>query len=116
MRRYPHTVTFQTPTEARKPSGAVTLTYANATGLVDLPALVIAASRDRGGGRTDDQTDRMVLERDMYQVIVSGDRAVVPDMVALTDYAAGVYEVIRVVRPVAPMPNATIVTVERVAV
>lgn len=109
MRRFPHTVTFQEPTESRKPSGAVTLTYSNVTGLVDLQALVIAAT-------SDDQTDRMVLERDMYQIIVSGDRAVVPDMVALTSYASGVFEVVKVVRPVAPMPDATIVTAERVAV
>jgi len=109
MRRYPHTVTFRQATETRKPSGAVTKTWADVSGLTSLRALVIAAVDE-------DQTDRMVLERDVYQIIVEGDRAVEPEMTATTSYAAGTFEVIRVVRPVAPMPNATIVTTERVSI
>jgi hypothetical protein len=108
MRRYPHAVTFQAPTEARTASGAVTLSYEDVEALTELPALVI-------GGVTESQGDRMSLERDLYQIIVEGDREVVPDMAALTDHVPGVLDVIRVVRPVAPMPMATIVTVERVA-
>ena len=107
MRRYPHTVTFRQATEARKPSGAVTKTWTNVTGLISLRALVIADVAE-------DETDRMVLERDRFQIIVEGDRAVLPEMTATTDYASGTFEVIRVVRPVPPMPNATIVTAERV--
>lgn len=109
MRRYPHLVTFQQATQTRKPSGAVVKTYGDVTGLVSLPALVIAQVAD-------DETDRMVLERDLFQIIVSGDRAVVPAMVATTTFTAGTFEVIRVVRPVPPMPDATIVTAERVSV
>lgn len=107
MRRFPHTVTFQQATKTRSPAGQETLTYSNVTGLTDLPALVIAVV-------TEDQGERMVLERDLYRIIVEGDRAIEPGMAAMTDYASGVFDIIRVVRPVAPMPMATIVTTERV--
>lgn len=108
MNRYPHTVTFQAPTEVRSAAGGVSYTYANVSGLVDLPALVIASVAE-------DQTDRMVLTTDLFQIIVQGDRDIALPMAALTDYGAGVFDVIRVVRPVAPMPMATIVTAERIA-
>ena len=107
MRRYPHTVTFQAATKSRKPSGQEVVTWGNVTGLVDLRALVIASKVETG-------TDRMVLDRDLYQILVEGDRAIEVAMSATTDYATGTFGVIKVVRPVAPMPNTTIVTAERV--
>jgi hypothetical protein len=57
----------------------------------------------------------MELTTDLFQIIVEGDRDITLPMAALTDYEAGVFDVIRVVRPVAPMPQATIVTAERIA-
>ncbi len=106
MRRYPHTVTFSEATEVRQPSGAVTRTWSAVSSLTSLRALVIAAVAE-------DETERAVLTTDLFQIIVEGDRAVLPEMTATT--TAGTFEVIRVVRPVPPMPNATIVTAERVA-
>lgn len=108
MRRYPHTVTFSEATEARQPSGAVTRTWSAVSSLTGLRALVIAAVAE-------DETERAVLTTDLFQIIVEGDRAVLPEMTATTSHSAGTFEVIRVVRPVPPMPNATIVTAERVS-
>jgi hypothetical protein len=107
MRRYPHTVTFQAATKSQTGSGQEVVTWADVDELSDLRALVIAATSETTG-------DRMVLDRDLYQIIVEGDRAIEVAMSATTDYATGTFGVIRVVRPVAPMPDATIVTAERV--
>jgi hypothetical protein len=108
MRRYPSLVTFQAPTESRLPSGAVTYTYANIAGLTDLPAMVIPVTAE-------DETDRMVLTSDLFDIIVQGDRAVTPEMAALT--TDGVFNVVRVARPTTRRQRnlATIVTTERIA-
>jgi hypothetical protein len=110
VRRYRHTVTFQAATEVRAPSGAVTYTYGNIAGLTDLPAMVVPVV-------TEVETDRMVLVSDLYQIVVQGDRAVLPEMVALTDGETGVFDVIRVARPTTRHQRnlATVVMAERVA-
>lgn len=112
MKRYPHLVTFQTPTEVRSSSGGVTYAYANVAGLADLPARVVPAT-------SEDEGERMVLTSDVFEIVVQGDRAVTPEMAALTDYEVGVFNVVRVARPTlrhgSPMSMATIVTAERIA-
>jgi hypothetical protein len=112
VRRYPHRVTFQAPTEVRKPSGGVTLTYATVESLTDLPALVIPVTREAQG-------DRMSLTSDLFEFIIMGDLEVVPAMAAVTDYEPGVFGVVKVARPTTgpmrPLVYATIVTAERVA-
>ena len=66
MRRFTDLVTFQAPTEARKPSGQVTYTYANIAGLTDLPARVVPVVE------REQSTDRMVLTSDLWEIIVQG--------------------------------------------
>lgn len=108
MRRFPQTVTFQAATEVRKPSGGVTYTYANVAELTDLPARIIPVV-------TEAETERMVLTTDLFQIVVQGDRAVLPAMVVLT--TEGVFDVIRVARPTTRRQRtlATLVTAQQVA-
>lgn len=109
---YPHVVSFEAPTEVRTPSGGVTYTFAAVDGLSDLPARCIPASQ---AGEAD--TERMILERDIWTIVVQGDHQVDVAMRANTDHA-GPLDVIRVQRPViyrSPATNATIVTAEKVS-
>lgn len=108
MRRFTDLVTFQAPTEARKPSGQVTYTYSNVAGLTDLLARVIPVVEES-------DTDRMVLTSDLWEIIVQGDRAVEVSMAALT--TVGVMDIVRVARPTTRRQRtlATIVTAQLVA-
>lgn len=108
--RYPHVVTFEAPSETRTASGGVALTYVADDDLTDLAARIVPV-------QSDDQTDRMVLERDLYTIIVQGDRAVDRDMRVVSTYLDASLLVIRVQRPVlyaSAHTYATIVTAERV--
>lgn len=109
MRRYPHTVTFQEAVTSRTPSGQVVAdTYENVDGLVDLPARVVAEIEEA-------PQERMVTTEDLYRIFVQGDRAVRPDMVALTE--EGVFDVRRVANPPSAhrLAQTTVVIAERVA-
>lgn len=108
--RYPHVVTFEAPSETRTPSGGVSLTYTADPDLTDLAARVVPVQEDS-------QIDRMVLERDLYTIIVQGDREVERDMRVVSDYLDASLLVIRVQRPVlygSAHTYATIVTAENV--
>jgi hypothetical protein len=112
--RYPHTVTFESPTQARTPSGGVVLTWAEADDLVDLPARVIPVPLGEG----DAQAERMVLDEDRFTIVIAGDRLVGRDMRAVTSHVAEPLQVTQVQRPVlygSQATNATIVEVERIA-
>ena len=110
---YPHTVTFEEPTEVRSPSGGVSYGYAAAAGLADLPARIVPVV-----GLDEAQADRMVVEADRFTIVVQGDRAVERTMRAVSAYLGLVLGVVRVQRPVlyrSPLTEATIVTAERIS-
>lgn len=107
MRRFPSRVTFQEPTTVRTPSGGVTPSYANIAALTDLPARVIPAVEE-------DDTERMTLTSDLWDIIVQGDRDISVDMAALS---GGIrYDVVRVARPTQQRQRilATIVRATRI--
>lgn len=109
---YPHTVTFQEPTPSQTAAGQVVDTYADIEGLTVLPARVVPAS---SSGETDEQ--RYVLEKDVWTIIVQGDREVDEDMRAFTSHVPEPLDVVRVQRPVlyrSARTYATIVTAQRV--
>lgn len=111
---FPHTVTFQQPTASQLPSGQEVRSYAPVGDLTDLPARVVPVPFGSG----DQAADRMVLERDLYTIVVQGDRLVERDMRAVTSHVADELHVIRVQRPVlyrSPQTYTTLVTVERVS-
>lgn len=108
---YPHTVTFQEPTDDQLGSGQVIHTYADVTGLSDLPARIVPE-------QSEEQADRMVIETDRYTIIVQGDRAVDRAYRVVSTFLSAVLEVVKVQRPVlygSAATNATIVTAERIA-
>lgn len=115
---YPHTVTFREPTETRLPSGQVTYGYADALSLTDLPARIIPAIGVEGqAGMSESMEERMVLERDLFTIVVQGDRAVERPMRVVSDYLGLDLSVVRVQRPVlyrSAATDATLVTAERI--
>jgi hypothetical protein len=111
---YPHTVTFETPTQTRTPSGGVSFTWGEADDLADLPARVIPVPLGEG----DEQAERMVLSQDRFTIVIAGDRAVERDMRVVASHLAEPLGVIQVQRPVlygSAATNATIVEAERIS-
>jgi hypothetical protein len=107
---YNATVTFQEAVPTQTPAGQViAASYENVSGLIDLPARVIAVLEEREG-------ERMIVTEDRFTIIVKGDHAIRSEMVALTEQ--GVFDVERVARPTLGRPAtlATIVIAERVAI
>ena len=115
---YPHTVTFQEPVISRLPSGQEQRSYAAAPSLTALPARIIPVIGTEGvAGTSEEVTERMVVERDLYTIVVQGDRAVEQPMRVVSDYMDLDLSVVRVQRPVlyrSAKTNATIVTAERI--
>lgn len=110
---YPHRVTFEAPTPSQLPSGQVVNGYAAVSGLSDLPARIVPVVQGRG----ETQADRMVVERDMFTVVVKGDIEVDYAMRMESDYLGFPLGVVAFQRPVlyaSPATVATIVTAERV--
>jgi hypothetical protein len=111
---YPHLVTFEAATQVRTPSGGVTLTWASAAGLADLPSRVIPVPLGEG----DEHAERMVLSQDRFTIVIAGDRAIERDMRVVASHLAEPLGVIQVQRPVlygSAATNATIVEAERIS-
>lgn len=109
---YPHTVSFREPTITQLPSGQESRSYTDAPTLSDLPARIIPTV-----GTEEDATERMVLERDLFTIVVKGDQPIERPMRAVSDYLDLELSVIKVQRPVlyrSPATYATIVTAERI--
>jgi hypothetical protein len=115
---YPHTVTFQEPVITRLPSGQESRTYADAPSLTDLPARIIPVIGTEGtAGASEEATERMVLEEDLFTIVVQGDRAIERPMRMVSDYLGLDLSVVRVQRPVlyrSAATDATLVTAERI--
>jgi hypothetical protein len=113
---FPHAVTFEAPTATQLPSGQEVRSYAPIEDLTDLPARIIPVVTGRGGvGET--VGDRMVVERDMFTVVVQGDRDIDYSMRMVSDHLAFPLSVVQFQRPVlyrSPLTNATIIGGERV--
>ena len=91
--KYPHVVTFQSPTETRTASGGVAYDYDDVEDLSDLPCRIVPMQEE-------DQDNRMVLESDRFTIIVQGDRAIDRPMRAVSSFLDAMLDVIRVQRPV----------------
>lgn len=108
--RYPHTVTFQEPTEDRLASGQPTYAYAAVAGLTDLPARIVPQQQE-------DQAERMVIDTDRFTIIVQGDRVIDRTYRVVSDFLDAVLDVILVQRPVlyrSAHTYATIVTAQAI--
>lgn len=108
---YPHRVSFEAVVTSRLPSGQEVRSYAPIDELADLPCRVIPAVAPG-----EQQQERMVTERDVWTIVVQGDREVDVAMRAFTDHD-GPLDVLRVQRPVlygSALTNATIVTAQLV--
>jgi hypothetical protein len=101
MNDYRDTVTFQGPTTGRSRTGQVIPTFDNIPELTELPARIIPRTQEDQGNQ--------------FELIVQGDRAIEPDMVALTEH--GLFDILRIARPPHDWTGvlATIVVAERVA-
>ena len=107
---YPHRVTFQESVPDVLPSGQRVYSWEDVAESTDLPARIVPK-------QSDEQKDRFVVDRDLYTVIVQGDREILREMRMTSDFLgtdAGVIEVQRPVLYASPLTYATIVTVERV--
>ncbi len=85
--RFRERVTFQAPTEVKSPKGSVSLVYANADGLTDIPATITAT-------QVESRRPEMTIVEDRYDIVVSGFRPeIVPEM-AVLDVVGRVFDVI----------------------
>ena len=111
---YPHSVTFQEPTEDQQPSGQMQYIWAAVSGLSGLAARIVPVPLGQG----DEQGDRMVTDTDRYTIILKGDQAIERTYRATSDDLDHDLAVIQVQRPAllgSPATYATIVTAERIA-
>lgn len=115
---YPHVVSFQSSTPTQLPSGQPADDFDDISGLTDLPARIIPVVQGRGSGVGEVTADRMVVERDIFTVVVKGDIPVDYAMRMESDYLGFPLGVVAFQRPVlyrSPETVATIVTGERIA-
>jgi hypothetical protein len=118
---YPHTVTFQAPTQAQLPSGQMSPSgWTDVEDLTDLPArfIPVTIGSRTTGGYQEQWTERMLVQEEVFTIVLQGDREVERDMRAVTDYLDMTLGVVRVQRPVlgmSPLTNTTIVAAERVS-
>lgn len=118
---WPHTVTFQEPTQSQLPSGQVSNEWDDVVDLTDIPARVIPVTIGSrvSGGDQDERTERMMLEQERYTLVLQGDREVGREMRAVTSHLDMTLDVVRVQRPTlygSPATFTTLVEAERIGV